>query len=759
MATRDTLLTIRTDFGSSGLDNAGSRIRTEEASMWQAKNAVVDYRGVLIKRPEMLQLGHVINDLTDPLTSNGEMVSVVIGAIDSDWKVKSFSPNHAQLRLTQNGLLNFYGSKSTVDTTSNHKIERPLKPGEEYNTSDLWDGNMSFGFNIRTKSMFPGEITNGDQPGLYYRVAVNEVRILGIAITDEGIYLDGASGGFNKFIDSEGLLSDGVLHTVRFDCIDQGVVYAVHLYVDGIEIGSTNGLGVLVTGMPASTGQYVDVEIKTDGTLSDTDSQSGDISSMFVRDSLDAQNPATIEAVFSRYKYREDGANNIVRVYAATNKGLWFDENSTGVWRYAGDLLYPQTNIADFRDSSILINYGNRQESILTQIKNDFTIVELDDAPNIRFAVTHNNKLWGAGDPKYPLRVYHSGDRDPNEWFSPDTDADGQETFDEAFNAGYFEMDSFAGDEVSCLWGDFRGNLIVATRANKVFRIGGNDHLNFFVERLDDASGALGPHCMERVGNDLWIVGETGILMLQAVQEFGDIAVKRISMPIQNVFSKIGLRSQKLVPQLASETELTYEKSTDTVYLSIRQPDGFDDLIYTFRMSLGKWHGPWEQDVNTASVGPVIPPTMDTFIIGNGLGQVLFRTDNVDTAVEVVLESPVLTGRSVAPQLAAMEKTWRNFRLLVNPTGSHTFTLRYKVEDSDWETIVKELARSDSDKIGSSWTVGTSKVESEEELHVIDFIIGTKGRSLKWELTTDAPKISIIASEIEFSAAGFSRGD
>lgn len=759
MATRDTLLTIRTDFGSSGLDNAGSRIRTEESSMWQVKNAVVDYRGVLIKRPEMLQLGHVIKDLPKPVASNGEIVSTVIGAVAADWNTKSLVENNAQIRITQSGLLNFYASKSKINTSAHHMIERRVKDNETYNTDDSWDGDMSFGFNIKTNSLFPNTVSTGSEPALYYRVAVAETRIFRIAITDEGVYLDGAGGSFSKYLTSENLLSDGVLHSIRFECSDLNLVYGVKLYIDDVQIGAVNGLGVLIAGMPTATGQYVDVKVLTAGSLGASDLCAGNISGMFISDSLTSQVPATVEAVFSRYKYTEDGSNNTVRVYAATQRGLWFDENATGVWRYAGDLTYPNTNIVDFRDSSILINYGNRQESVLTQIKNDFSVVELDDAPNIRFAVSHINKIWGAGDPKYPLRVYFSGDRDPNLWFAPETDADGQESIDEILGAGYFEMDSFAGDEVSCLWGDFRGNLIVATRANKVFRIGGNSHDTYFVERLDDASGALGPHCMERVGNDLWVVGETGILMLMAVQEFGDIAVKRVSMPIQNVFSKIGTRAQVLVPQLAHETELTYEKATDTVYLSIRQPDGWDDKIYTFRMSLGKWHGPWEQDVTTASVGPITPPMMDTFIIGNGSGQVLFRTDNVDTSAEVVLESPVLTGRSVAPQIAAMEKTWRNFRLLVNPTGSHTFTLRYKVEDSDWETVTKTLARSDSDKIGSSWKVGTSKVESEEELHVIDFIIGTKGRSLKWDMTTTAPKIAIVAAEIEFTAAGFHRGD
>jgi hypothetical protein len=756
MATRESQLTIRTDFGNAGLDTSGSRVRTDESSLWQSKNAVSDFRGTLRKRYFMSQLGTDIIEPTDVVSSNNEMISIAFPATPTHWVPQSYIPDNSQLRATRSGLINFYSSTSAAVGTATHRLDRMLRENESYNTNPLWDGDFSFGLTIQTASLFANSVVTGTETALYYSAACTENKAVKLAFSQAGMWVKASAGNYVLATGTAGV-ADGALHSIRVEFRKSGVLYLGKVYLDDVLVDDTITVGLTLL---ATTDEFLSVEIIGSSTLGASELCAGNISAMWLRDTADLNIvPAVIETVFARYKYVEESPNEHIRVYAATQQGIWFRDDGNPAWVYAGDNLHEHVRSVDFRDSAITINYGAANESVLTQILNDFSTRVLDDAPNIRFAVTHTNRLWGAGDPKYPLRVYFSGDRAPNVWFSPDTDADGQETIDEVLGAGYFEMDSHTGDSVTALWGDFRGNIIVCTRAGKTFRIAGNSLSTWYIEKLDDASGALGPECIERVGNDLWIVGESGVYTLQAVQEFGDMAVKRISLPIQNVFSKVGSHSQILVPQLSEHTALMYEKSTDTVYLILRQPTGWDDTVFTFRLGTGKWQGPWELGVTTASVGPIVPPMLDTMVIGNGDGQVLFRTDRSDPAAEVVIESPVLTGRSIDPKVTAMEKLWKNFRLLVNPTGDHTITFRYKVEDGDWQTRTKKLARNDSTTMGTDFTIGTSQMESEEELHVIDFIIGTKGRTLKWDITTSDPKISFIAAELEFVATGYNRGD
>jgi hypothetical protein len=686
-----------------------------------------------------------------------ESISITLAANSSDWTTKSYTANNCSVNTSDGGLIAFHGITSTIGAIASHRLERLVKPTESYSTDAVTTRDFTFNMTCRITSLFPNAVTADTDPAVYIGFAAADYAYLRVAITELGIYAkaDGVSG-WQLIPDTAGVLDDNLVHSVRFELEDISVAYALRTYIDNVAVG---GIIAFAGTLTSSTGQYTDVEVVSTNAQPITEVCAGQISSITLRDALNGMELAPIKSTFTRYRYDETGSTRDVRFYAATNSGLWSEQNASGMWRYAGDLTYPESYVTDFRDSTIVVNYGSGLQTDLVQILNTFEKRLLDDAPNVKFAVAHNNRLWGAGDEKYPLRVYFSGDRAPNLWFSPDTDIDGQETYESVVGAGYFEIDSDAGDRVTAMWGDFKGNLIVATKGNKLFRIGGNSLETWFVEKLDDSTGALGPHCIERVGNDLWIVGDNGIVTLRAVQEFGDLAAQRISLPIQHTFSKIGGKAQILVPRLADKTRLVYEKSADTVHLMLAQPDGEPTLSYVYRLATGVWHGPWTDTYTSVDIGPAIEPILNTLVVGNDIGEVRFQVPTPDVDAEVILESPVMNGRSVDPRLPAMEKTWDNFRLIVNQTGNWPITFRYKVEDKPWQERTYYLARNDSDTIGTDWTVGTSKVHDEEELHSIDFMIGTKGRSLKYQIITTAPALAFVASELEFTAAGFEKGD
>jgi hypothetical protein len=106
-----------------------------------------------------------------------------------------------------------------------------------------------------------------------------------------------------------------------------------------------------------------------------------------------------------------------------------------------------------------------------------------------------------------------------------------------------------------------------------------------------------------------------------------------------------------------------------------------------------------------------------------------------------------------------MEKTWRNLRLMTNPTGSGQIAVYVKVEDSPWCLHFAKLARATSHTINVDWEVNESVVGSAEEIHVVDFGTELRGKTLEYRIITSEDQISFIAAEIEFSADGFEKGD
>ncbi|MBV1929220.1 MAG: hypothetical protein KUG81_06880, partial [Gammaproteobacteria bacterium] len=477
---------IRTDYGESGLDISSSRLRTNENSQWLSENSVVDYRGVLQKRPEMALIAHQIVEPTDvDLTT--DMVSIVLQQNDKDWETTEYTPNNAQVRIAKGGLIVAYGSACNISTTGSHTLTRMLKNDDVYDTgSSIMD--FTYGMTIRARSLFPNAIVADTDPGIYVSFACRENRYVRVGITELGMYVQATTGGAWKLI-AGSTINDNAAHEVQFQFNHETSYYDLDVYIDGVLVGGET----YALSLGTSNGEYANVQVVCDNTQAADELCAVDISGIIIRDQIPGIEPAVIESTFTRYKYDEASDEDVVLFYAATQRGLWVDEGNSGIWRYAGDLTYPETSVVDFRDSTIILNSGKQRDTILTQIFNDGTSKVLDDAPNIRFAKSHNNRVWGSGDTKYPLRVYFSGDRAPNQWFAPETDADGQETLDEVLRAGYFEIDSHAGDYVSALWGDYYGNVIVGTRDNKLFRIAGNSLATWQVERLDDSTGALGP--------------------------------------------------------------------------------------------------------------------------------------------------------------------------------------------------------------------------------------------------------------------------
>ena len=749
--------TIRTDLGLSGIDMSSSRVRTEESSLWKAVNCATDYRGTLRKRPFFTQIGHTVVEPTAPSMYNGEMVSVNITSHPDDWVTETRVLDRAYVTPGSNGVITFYATDNPLPVTGEHKISRIVKAEESYNTLDDYNQEFEVGFNVQANSLFSNVITADTDVGLHIGMAVYDGGYIKIGLGENSVSVS-LDGTTYTQVASVAPLADGKVNSivVRVNYDVGTTTHSTKVYLNGaLLLGGPS----TAAGLAATSGQFADIHIINSASLAADELCAGTISGMYVRDTADdATDNASIEEVFSRNKYRSDGNPPDLRVYAATSRSLWYDDAMSGIWRFDGNLTYPEVNIADFRDSVIVLNYGNVAATTLVQIQNDFSKRTLDDAPNISFATTYANRLWGAGDATYPLRLYFSADRDPTVWFSPDTDADGQETIDEVLGAGYFEIEGDSGDRILAIYGDFTSEIIVATDS-AIFRLVGNSLETWRIQRISRSAGAIGPNAITMVGNDLWVVGKNGITSLRGVQEYGDLAAATVSLPIQNIFTAIGKRPSIINEALADKTRLLFDRTTDTVYLVLAKPDEYDDLVYTYRVSTGKWLGPWEVDFVSANMGSAGFPAKKTLLAGSSEGEVLYRTPISDPDSTTVLESQVLNGRSIDPRLVGMEKVWKNIRIITNPTGYWPVTIKYKVEDGAWKEVTKRLASTVPHTIDDTWTVGTSSVESAEEVHIIDFGLGIRGRSLKYEITCSAQEQSLVAVEVEFSASGFEKGD
>lgn len=129
----------------------------------------------------------------------------------------------------------------------------------------------------------------------------------------------------------------------------------------------------------------------------------------------------------------------------------------------------------------------------------------------------HLGRLWGAGNPNDPHRLYYSTISDMEDFRSAGA---GTIAVSPGEGRGIITMASFKG--LLMVWKYPRGIYLVDTTDPTPS--------NWIVRRISAAVGGASPRCWAPVDNDLVFMDATGgFHMLSAVQEYGDVAASSIS--------------------------------------------------------------------------------------------------------------------------------------------------------------------------------------------------------------------------------------
>jgi hypothetical protein len=369
---------------------------------------------------------------------------------------------------------------------------------------------------------------------------------------------------------------------------------------------------------------------------------------------------------------------------------IYHDAGQLGVWRPLLRRSHRQVYATTYRKEICLIDSdGARKSKAWLWDGNPLsTMTELDEAPRIQFATEHQTRLWGAGDKENPLRVYYAGDRQPNVWFAPDQNSISNR-YDTQLNAGYIEVPSKDGDEVTALFGDYYGQLIVFTRQG-VFRVTGSGVNSYAVTAVTQQIGCESPHGVTQVGNDLWFISREGVHSISATDKFGDLIKGMVSGPIQDLWGGDESTVTRVNQNSLPKARIAYLPIVGLVMVAL--PMGSDQVaedIYIFNTTTEEWLGPWSIQARGLKRCELQSPVYETVLTGNDSGQVLYfatssRTD-AGTGYTSTLESAFLNGRSLDPMLVGIMKTWKRMRIYVMPRGDWDIKVFTRTEESAYK--------------------------------------------------------------------------
>ena len=148
--------------------------------------------------------------------------------------------------------------------------------------------------------------------------------------------------------------------------------------------------------------------------------------------------------------------------------------------------------------------------------------------PNVKYLRNHQGRLWAAGDPNRPDRLYFTSPGNHEEWNGTgDSGA----------------IDVFPGDGdasgITAIFPSFRGSLFVA-KQNAIYKVSGTSPIDYRIEEVTKGLGCISHNSAIAVDmDDIYFASERGFHSLVLTQKFGDFEGAFLSSTIQGDYQDL----------------------------------------------------------------------------------------------------------------------------------------------------------------------------------------------------------------------------
>lgn len=155
---------------------------------------------------------------------------------------------------------------------------------------------------------------------------------------------------------------------------------------------------------------------------------------------------------------------------------------------------------------------------------------------NFKYIRKHQGRLWAAGDPARPDRIYFSSPGNAEEWGG-------------VGDSGAMDIDPGDGDHsgITAIFPTFRGELFVA-KANSLYKITGDEPLTYRIELVTSGLGCISHNSAVAVDmDDIYFQSERGFHSLVLTQKFGDFEGAFLSKDVQREFNALDVLHKPFV--------------------------------------------------------------------------------------------------------------------------------------------------------------------------------------------------------------------
>lgn len=734
------------------LKTAGRKSSLPEDSLWRAKNFTTKLDGLLAKRPGLKKWGQTLK--TFDASATGSTTTAFSDFING---TGGFSAtDNSSGKIDAPTVFEGYMQANVTKGTSNENYTLDYGgtgAGNEWSLRFLFKGiNLpTYTADDTDPNTFSftgiGAAGTGKQfaiwsGGLYYKQALDDTYVL---VTDTEY---AGAGGWNTI-------------EVRVD--DDGgntLVYFNETLVD--TISSALIKDVALSG--AYYGFRWEVEGTTDAGVQYTTRITTPMYNNTVTDPFKVVEVTTLHD----YQYTSNAGSPKKSLLLAAGVYIYHDNGLQGAWRPLKAKKFTNIFFTNYRESVVWFDHDSNFGSNVWRWDGQGKDPELlDDAPPMHAGGEHQQRLWGFG-PKHPLRLFYSGDRQENVWFSPDED-NIEDEFSVLVSAGYLSIPSQTkGDKITAFRGGYFGIAVVCTR-HGAYRVLGSGINSYKIERIGsaDAGGAENPWCITDMGNDLITLSRKGLHSIAATDQFGDLTGALISKDIQDLWGEDTASVETISREFLDRARLRYNPQQGLLYCCVPLTgDTEAKKVFVYNSGTQQWMGPWTIDSRAIENVEISTPEIEVMMHGGANGQVGYtdqswKTDFGTDGYEAVLESAFIDGKSLDPRLSGFEKSWRRLRVYVLPRGDWEITVGWYSDDEErrTESVSQNVRNVHVLTEDFKLTVNPDgKLRSLEQIVAVEIRLDSRGKSLTFDITSPANKgedLIIQGVEIDFLADGY----
>jgi hypothetical protein len=358
--------------------------------------------------------------------------------------------------------------------------------------------------------------------------------------------------------------------------------------------------------------------------------------------------------------------------------------------------------------------------------------------PNFAFCRSHINRLFAAGDPANPDRLYYSSTENHEEWNGAGTSG---------------AIDIFPGDGdpegLTAIFPATKGVLFVAKR-NRLYRVDTSDpdDVNWTVDHVSRGIGCIGHNAVCAVGqDDMLFVSDRGVHSMAATQKFGDFESAYLSKDIQKEFHTWNKDRFK-------QFWMCFVPEMNSVLLAV-SPDGFDsnNEIHLFNVEDKQWYRFPELACESMWVAKI--DNRNVLVLGNSAGRVNYLSQNTFNDNGVAISFDVKTGTIYPDNQPRTVKDFKKVSLFYKPKESGTITAKFKIDNFDEQTLTFDVS-GQFDALGTEFVLGESVLGLYQPLPVITLPVDGAGHGFSLRLLQSGlnEEVEVYGFAVEYESAG-----